>query len=265
MSVDIRRQQKTICPREPVQMAIFADVVLDGDKSAEAARDVAGPQGVNKNDKLDFVDFAFHSEQGKFDRDGWFAPNPNVLATAGKEFEIKSVFSRRPDKFSLHDDATSPTTRASRKVAAAAGPGARQLRAARARRARSGAERLVASAGGEGGDGGSGTSGGSGGDGATGPHLTVYATVVKTAFYERLVAIAIDGDQKDFLLVPEGQPDHHPRGRRRRRRRRPRRPRRLGRQRRLGQSRRTWRQGRSGRQRRQRRQRRPGRLDRIRV
>ena len=29
---------------------------------------------------------------------------------------------------------------------------------------------------------------------------------MKTAFYERLVAISIDGDQKDFLLVPEGQP-----------------------------------------------------------
>ena len=26
MSVDIRRQQKTICPRDPVQMAIFASV-----------------------------------------------------------------------------------------------------------------------------------------------------------------------------------------------------------------------------------------------
>src|SRR5262245_6829754 len=98
MSVDLRRQNKTICPREPVQMAVFAEVVLDGDKNAKQVETWAGRDGVNKNDKLDFVDFAFHSEQGKFDQSGWFSPNPNLTATAGKEFSIKSVFRRRPDK-----------------------------------------------------------------------------------------------------------------------------------------------------------------------
>src|SRR4029079_17331965 len=88
MSVDIRRQQKTICPREPVQMAIFASVVLDGDKEPKPLETWKGRKGVKKNDKLDSADFAFHSELGAFDKDGWFAPNPSVLATAGKEFEI---------------------------------------------------------------------------------------------------------------------------------------------------------------------------------
>src|SRR5690606_25177686 len=62
------------------------------------------------------------------------------------------------------------------------------------------------SPGGAGGDGGSGTPGGQGTDGAPGPHIVAYATMVKTPFYDRLVAIAIEGDAEDFLLVPEGQP-----------------------------------------------------------
>src|SRR5579859_1741148 len=79
MSVDIRKERKTICPREPVQMAVFADVVLEGDKDKKSYETWAGRGSVNKNDKLDFVEFAFHSEQGKFDQEGWFAPDANVL------------------------------------------------------------------------------------------------------------------------------------------------------------------------------------------
>jgi hypothetical protein len=205
MSVDIRRQQKTICPREPVQMAIFADVVLDGEKTPKPLETWKGKSGVNKNDKLDFADFAFHSEQGAFDPHGWFAPNASLLATASKEFEIKSVFRRRPDKFSF--TTTYKPDYACIKEGGGGGT-AGQSGAAGGEGApgKSGQSGFSSSAGGDGGDGGNGTSAASGGDGSTGPHLTVYATVVKTAFYERLVAIAIDGDRKDFLLVHEGQP-----------------------------------------------------------
>src|SRR5580704_2025255 len=58
MSVDIRKERKTICPREQVQMAIFADVILDGDKDKKSFETWAGRGSVNKNDKMDFVDFA---------------------------------------------------------------------------------------------------------------------------------------------------------------------------------------------------------------
>lgn len=204
MSVDIRRQQKTICPREPVQMAIFADVVLDGEKGPKPLETWAGRKGVNKNDKLDFADFAFHSEQGEFDRDGWFAPNPNLLATAGREFEIKSVFRRRPDKFSF-TTTYKPDYACIKEGGGDGGSGSDGASGSEGASGKSGQGGSTSSAGGEGGDAGSGTGGGSGGDGTAGPHLTVYATLVKTAFYERLIAIAIDGDKKDFLLVPEGQ------------------------------------------------------------
>lgn len=206
MSVDIRRQQKTICPREPVQMAIFADVVLDGEKGPKPLETWSGRRGhVNMNDKLDFADFAFHSEQGAFDRDGWFAPEPNLLATAGKEFEIKSVFRRRPDKFSF-TTTYKPDYSCIKEGGADASPGHDGQAGGAGASGKSGQSGSSSSAGGDGGDGGSGASGESGSDGAPGPRLTVYATIVKTPFYERLVALAIDGDKKDFLLVPEGQP-----------------------------------------------------------
>jgi hypothetical protein len=205
MAVDLRRQNKTICPREPVQMAVFAEIVLDGDKSAKQVETWTGHGEANKNDKLDFVEFAFHSEQGKFDRDGWFDPNPNLLATAGKEFEIKSVYRRRPDKFSF-TTTYKPDYSCIKGAGGNGAAGSVGNTGSEGSAGRDGSSGSTSSGGGPGGDGGNGTSGGSGGDGAAGPHLTAFATLVKTPFYDRLVAISIQGDADDFLLVPEGQP-----------------------------------------------------------
>jgi hypothetical protein len=205
MSVDIRRQQKTICPRDAVQMAVFAEVVLDGDKAGKTVETWQGKGSVNKNDKLDFVEFAFQSDQGSFDRDGWFAPTPDLLATVGKEFSIKSVYRRRPDKFSF-TTTYKPDYSCIKEGGGGGGAGHEGSSGTDGASGKGGASGSSSSAGGEGGDGGSGTSGGAGADGTQGPRLTVHATIVKTAFYERLIAISIDGDQKDFLLVPEGQP-----------------------------------------------------------
>jgi hypothetical protein len=179
--------------------------VLEGDKAAKQVETWSGKGSVNKNDKLDFVDFAFHSEQGKFDQNGWFAPNPNLLATAGKEFEIKSVYRRRPDKFSF-----TTTYKPDYTCIKGAGGGASSGNPGNSGgQGNSGKEGQLGStsrAGGNGGDGGNGTPGSNGGDGGQGPNLKVFATVVKTPFYDRLVAVSIEGDAADFLLVPEGQP-----------------------------------------------------------
>lgn len=205
MAVDLRRQIKTICPRESVQMAIFAEVVLEGDKQGKQVETWAGHGDANKNDKLDFSDFAFHSEQGNFDRDGWFTPSSNLLLTAGKEFSIKSVFRRRPDKFTFTTTYKPDYTCIKAAGASSAGGHGGQAGSAGAGGSQ-GKMGSSSSAGGQGGDGGHGTSGGQGTDGSPGPHLTAYATMVKTPFYERLVAITIEGDAQDFILVPEGQP-----------------------------------------------------------
>jgi len=205
MSVDLRRPQKTICPREPVQMGVVAEVTLEGDKASKTVETWVGRAGANKNDKLEFTDFAFQSEQGTFDGDGWFTPSPNLLQTAAKEFEIKSVYKRRPDKFSF---ATTykPDYGCIKEGGATGGGGQNGAQGSQGVPGKAAASGAAGAPGSSGSDGGSGAGGGGGTDGGPGPHLTVYAALVKTPFYERLVAVAIDGDAKDFLLVPEGQP-----------------------------------------------------------
>ncbi len=204
MSVDIRRQQKTICPRQPVQMAIFAEVVLDGEKAAKPVETWQGPNP-NKNDKLDFADFAFHSAQGTFGPDGYFTPNPDLLTTAGKELEIKTVYRRRPDKFAF-TTAYKPDYACIKESGKSGSPGVGGSSGGSGNAGSSGAGGSSSSAGGAGGTGTAGSPGTRGGDGAAGPHYVIHASIVKTPFYERVVALAISGDAEDFLLVPEDQP-----------------------------------------------------------
>jgi len=199
MSVDLRRAQKTICPREPVQMAVFAKVTLEGDKEAKNVETWQGKAGTNKNDKMEFTDFAFHSEQGIFDHDGWFTPNPNVLATATKELEITSVFKQRPDKFSFNTTYKPDYTCI--KQAGKSGSGGQEGHSGQG-----GQSGQSGSDGAQGGAGSPGGQGANGSDGQPGLHLTAYATMVKTPFYEKLIAVRITGDYEDFVLVPDGQP-----------------------------------------------------------
>lgn len=204
MSVDIRRQQKTICPREPVQMAIFAEVILDGEKAPKPLETWAG-RNPNKNDKLDFADFAFQSAQGTFGPDGYFSPNPDLLLTVGKELEIKTIYRRRPDKFAF-TTAYKPDYACIKETGKVGASGESGTSGNAGGEGKSGASGSSSSAGGTGGNGTSGSSGTRGGDGAAGPHYTISATIVKTPFYARVVALAISGDAEDFLLVPEDQP-----------------------------------------------------------
>lgn len=205
MSVDIRKERKTICPREQVQMAVFADVVLEGEKEKKSFETWAGRAGANKNDKLDFVDFAFHSDQGQFDKDGWFQPNQDVLATAGTEFDIETVYKRRPDKFSFSTKYKPDyqCIKGGGKDGAPGNPGESGSAGQGGSDGQSGSD---SQAGGSGSQGGNGGPGGDGGNGGPGPHIVAYATMVKTPFYDKLVAIKLTGDVDDFLLAPVGQP-----------------------------------------------------------
>jgi hypothetical protein len=205
MSVDIRKERKTICPREQVQMAVLADVVLEGDKDKKSFETWSGRGSVNKNDKLDFVAFAFHSDQGQFDKDGWFAPTSDLLATTDKEFEIKSVFKKEPDKFSFSTkykpdyqcikDGGKSGQAGNDGSQGPSGPGGRDGQMG-------GSDR----AGGNGSQGGPGGPGGDGANGGPGPHIRAFATLVKTPFYDKLIAIKLSGDVDDVLLAPVDQP-----------------------------------------------------------
>jgi hypothetical protein len=205
MSVDIRKERKTICPREQVQMAVFADVILEGEKDKKSLETWAGRGSVNKNDKMDFVDFAFHSEQGEFDKDGWFAPTNDLLATTDKEFEIKSVYKRQPDKFSFTTK-YKPDYQCIQAGGKGGQAGPDGSSGSSGQTGNSGQSGSDSQAGGSGSSGGPGSPGSDGGNGGAGPHITAFATMVKTPFYDKLVAIKLSGDQQDLLLAPVDQP-----------------------------------------------------------
>ncbi len=205
MSVDVRKAQKTICPREDVQMAVFAEIALEGEKQAKPFETWQGRGGVNKNDKIDFTEFAFNSGEGQVDPDGWFKPNPNVLATVGKEFSIKTVYKRRPDKFSF-TTTYKPDYACIKAAGKRGGSGSSGGSGPSGKSGAQGQSGSDKSAGGPGGDGGNGGPGGNGTSGQPGPKLVVAATLVKTAFYDKLVALRIVGDMDDLLLVPIDHP-----------------------------------------------------------
>ena len=101
MSVDIRKERKTICPREQVQMAVFADVILEGDKDKKSLETWAGKGSVNKNDKMDFVDFAFHSDQGHSTRTAGSRPPTTCWRRPTRSSRSRPSSRRQPDKFSF--------------------------------------------------------------------------------------------------------------------------------------------------------------------
>ena len=203
MGVDIRKQEKTICPRERVQMAVFANVVLKGESQPKKLETWAGAPGANRNGKLSFEDFAFHSAQGSFDADGWFTPNRDVLATVDKELSLETVFGAAPTS-SRSPPATSPTTAA---FTASGRAGGWDLRGHRVRRKRrsSGSSGSEHRAGRSGDRGRTGSPGGSGGQGAAVPTLVAFATYVKTPVLRELVAMRWRAARADFVLAhPEG-------------------------------------------------------------
>jgi hypothetical protein len=205
MSVDIRKERKTICPREPVQMAVFVEAILDGDKEKKNIETWAGKGSVNKNDKLDFVDFAFQSDLGAFDKDGWFAPNASLLATTDKEFEIKTVFKKQPDKFSFSTK-YKPDYQCIKGGGKSGQLGNAGSSGPSGQSGNDGKMGSDSQSGGSGSQGGSGGPGGDGSNGGAGPHVQGFATMVKTPYYDKLIAIKLTGDVEDVLLAPVDQP-----------------------------------------------------------
>ena len=205
VGVDIRKQQKTICPRERVQMAVFMEVTLKGDKAAKSVETWQGSGAVNKNDKLDFAEFAFHSDMGTFDGEGWFSPKGDMQVSAGKEFALTTAYMKQPDKFSFNT--TYKPDYDCVKQAGKGGEGGPPGGGGK-----SGSDGATGKSGGttepgdNGGDGGDGDPGQDGGDGGDGPRIEAFATFVKTPFYEKLLAVRISGDVDDLLLAPADQP-----------------------------------------------------------
>jgi hypothetical protein len=205
VSVDLRKDAKTICPRQAVQMAVFANVMLKGEKQAKNFETYIGGDEANRNDKLEFSDFAFYSDMGAFDEHGRFAPQRDLRLSLDKEFEIKTAYKRRPDKFTFASK-YKPDYAC---IKAGGGNGKGGIAGRQGPSGQGGSSGQYGGANSVGGRGGSGSNGGPGGngsDGQPGPNIKGFATLVKTPFYEKLVAVRVSGDVDDLLLFPSDQP-----------------------------------------------------------
>ncbi|HEV8672971.1 MAG TPA: hypothetical protein VGX21_02915 [Methylomirabilota bacterium] len=198
MEADIRRPVRKICPREPVQMRVTVDARLPGQSSATPLETWEGDPSARRNGMLDFGNFVFTSGQGSVDEFGWFRPDGDMLATAERGFEIRTALRHRPDRFT-ESRWYEPDYSCVRTAGGIGGSG---------RSGQSGGTGAFGSEGREGSSGESGGPGGSGepgGSGAPGPRLQAFATYVRTRFYERLIAVRIEGAVSDLVLAPPDQ------------------------------------------------------------
>jgi uncharacterized membrane protein YgcG len=205
MSVDIRQEKKTICPGESVQMHIVVNAKFEGDKAPKAVETWQGQAGVNKNDKLDFTEFAFDSAFGKVDQNGWFHSSSDMMLTIDKEYEVKTVLRRRPDKFTFKTT-YKPDYNCVKELGASGQSGRSGPYGESGRSGSSGQSGSSSAGGGKGGDGSPGGPGGNGTDGSAGPHVTAYATFVKTPFYDKLLLVKLTGEGNGFALASAEKP-----------------------------------------------------------
>ncbi|MDD5306078.1 MAG: hypothetical protein PHU25_02040 [Deltaproteobacteria bacterium] len=200
MKVDIRKPEKTICPMEATQMAVFATVRDPEDASKTVEYETwQGDPNARRNGALDFANVTFTSPDGDFDEHGFFHPRGGVAATAGKEFEIRAVLRKQPDKFRF-DLKYRPDYRCvggARFDGSAGQPGQAGIEGQAGQGGASGGE----GQGQNGTGGGSGGQGGNGQPGQDGDEIEVLATFVKTPFYEKLVAVKVKSSGGVGLLL----------------------------------------------------------------
>ena len=193
MQADIRRPVKKICPREPVQMWVRVEAKLEDQNSPARLETWVGDRQARRNGFLDFGNFVFASGQGTVDEQGWYHPRRDMLATVERGYEIQTSFRYRPDRFS-------ETLRFEPEYACVREGGGIGAPGARGRHGRGGHPGFLRGYVGQPGE--PGGPGEEGGDGSHGPRLRAYATLVRTRFYNRLLAIRIEGSESDFLLAP---------------------------------------------------------------
>jgi hypothetical protein len=202
MRADIRRTEKAICPREPVQMAVFAtgEHKKRKKKKTKELETWSGDPSTNRIGKMGFDEFEFGSDQGTVDENGFFHPVADVLATADSGFKITTAYKENPGKFYFENE-YKPDYRCITAVGGQGPHGEAGMSGSMGASGQSGSSGSSEKAGGAGGDGGAAGNGTSAGNGGPGPNLSAYATIVQTDQYDKLVLVRITGDVEDTVLV----------------------------------------------------------------
>ncbi|WP_394835658.1 hypothetical protein [Pendulispora rubella] len=183
VTVELRKSSQTICPRAPVQVS----VLVDGREAKKEARTS--------------LDVAFRSRQGAFDENGFFTPHTGLRPTIAAPYEITAEFGPRPAEFSFVAS-YKPDYACIRTAGHGGALGTRGSDGDDGARGSAGSDGGTYGDGRPGDAGGRGRSGDSGADGAAGPHIVAYTTFVATPFYEKLLAVKLEGDVEDFVLAP---------------------------------------------------------------
>lgn len=202
MESDIGPGVNSICPRQPVQMHVRVTAQLPRQPGPSSLETWSGANGTRRNGMLDFRNFAFASAQGRFDELGWFAPDPDVLATVESGFVIGTRL--------LHPDAQLAQTRHYPAdydcIVSAGAPGGPGYSGADGASGYSGSDGRNGYDGQDGSDGGHGGDGAPGGPGFAGPRLRMYATYASTRDYPKLIVLRVTGDLDDLVLARADRP-----------------------------------------------------------
>lgn len=198
MQIDLASGAATVCPRERVQMHVVVGAQLPSQAAPLLYETWRGSNGTRRNGMLDFRNFAFNSEQGRFDELGWFAPNPDVLATVDSGFAIGANLIHPSAQFAR----TAHYPPSYDCIAAVGAPGGGGAQGRDGGYGDSGHDGHDGGHGGRGGYGRNGGDGEPGGGGYDGPHLRAYATYVATGRYPKLLAVRVEGDLQDLVLAP---------------------------------------------------------------
>lgn len=191
MTVKLRKEAPTLCPGEKAQLHVMLDATLKGESAPKTYETYSGGEEANQNGKLDFAAFTFSSGQAEVGPHGFLIASPRAKDSLAKGFILKSMYSADVGGATVMTELKPnyDCIKVAKLGGKAGAPGTT-------------GEAGVAGRDGAGGDGGAGQAGGAGADGGRGPNVKVFATMVKTPFYDKLIALRIEGSESDLVLAP---------------------------------------------------------------
>lgn len=198
IALGLRSEQAAICPREPVQLAVFAEADHRKREKHKRLETWQGKRGAIG--RMSFTEFVFTIAGGDLDPStGWFTPKADMLATATSGFTFEARYKREPDVAPARIR-VAPRYDCVQWIGGSGVVGASGAWGMPGNAGSSGDMGDEDSAGGSGGNGGDGGNGQPGSDGGVGPNLRAHAILVRTPFHRHLVLVAIDGDARDLVL-----------------------------------------------------------------
>lgn len=213
IDVDLVGTPSALCPGEPVQLSIVAELRHRKRDRTRTAQTYEGKRaGLAGRNKLGFDAFTVRSEQGAMGRHGWYTPDPDPFnSVEGFLFDVQV----RDDPDLAERLGYEPRYDCMTRAGGSGGSGPMGPAGSTGSRGKAGAFGGSSEDGGAGVDGGAGSAGGPGSGGGPGPSLVGWATVVRTRHHPHLVLLEVEGgaparmmfdSHRTFVLDASGGP-----------------------------------------------------------